>query len=87
MWAVSVDVEISDPEAARTILPGVVEMVRQVPGFVSGYWVQLDDGNGTSVVIVDTEENARANPPVEGESPGDGVTFSRVRIGEVVAQA
>ena len=87
MWAVATDVEISDTEAARDLLPNVVSNVRKAPGFVTGHWVQLDQGQGTSLVIFDTEENARAGMPKEGDSPGPGVVFSRVRVGEVAGHA
>ena len=87
MWAVATDVEISDTEAARDLLPNVVSNVRQAPGFVMGHWVQLDEGQGTSLVIFDTEKNARAALPMQGDSPGPGVVFSRVRLGEVVGHA
>ena len=85
MWAIATDVKISDTQAARDLLPNVVSMVRQAPGFVTGHWVQLDEGQGTSLVVFDTEENARAGLPKEGDSPGPGVVFSRVRVGEVAA--
>ena len=87
MWAVATDVDISDTGAARDLLPNVVSIVRQAPGFVAGHWVQLDEGHGTSLVVFDTEENARAGMPKEGDSPGPGVIFSRVRVGEVAAHA
>jgi hypothetical protein len=87
MWAVATDVEISDPQTAQTLLPNVVSNVRQAPGFVTGHWVQLDEGQGTALVIFDTEENARAGLPEEGGSPGPGVVFTRVRVGEVAAHA
>jgi hypothetical protein len=87
MWAVAADVEINDMEAARDLLPNVVSLVRQAPGFVTGHWVQLEGGQGTSLVIFDTEEHARAGVPKEGDSPGPGVVFSRVRVGEVAAHA
>jgi len=87
MWAIATDVKISDTQAARDLLPNVVSMVRQAPGFVTGHWVQLDEGQGTSLVVFDTEENARAGLPKEGDSPGPGVVFSRVRVGEVAAHA
>jgi hypothetical protein len=87
MWAVATDVEISDTEAAQALLPNVVSMVKQAPGFVTGHWVQLAGNEGTALVIFDTEEQARAGLPKEGDSPGPGVVFRRVRVGEVAAHA
>jgi hypothetical protein len=87
MWAIATDVEISDSKAAQDLLPDVVSRVRAAPGFVTGHWVQLDEGHGTALVIFDSEENARAGVPKEGDSPGPGVVFSRVRVGEVAGHA
>jgi len=87
MYAVVATVDITDSEAAITALADqVVPMVKQAPGFVSGTWIQIDEGHGTSVVVFETEEQARAGAPeVGGGSPG--VTFTSVMFGEVVGHA
>ncbi len=86
MHAVVVEVEINDPEAARQGLADVVSTVTAAPGFVAGYWVRLDDGHGTSVVVFESEAQARAAaPPADGGAPG--VTMTSVAIGEVLASA
>ncbi|HEY2597390.1 MAG TPA: hypothetical protein VGJ79_02815 [Candidatus Dormibacteraeota bacterium] len=60
--------------------------MKQAPGFVGAYWVRLDENHGTSVVVFETEEQARAGAPeVGGGSPG--VTFISVTFGEVVGHA
>jgi hypothetical protein len=87
MHAVVVDVEIHDREEARKGLEEqVLPMIKSAPGFVAGYWIQLDDTHGTSVVVCDTEENALAGAPEQGGS-SPGVTFTRVVHGEVLASA
>jgi hypothetical protein len=87
MHAVVVDVEIHDQEAARSGLEEqVLPMVKGAPGFVAGYWVTLDDTHGSSIVVFETKEQALAGAPEEG-STGQGVTFTRVVDGEVVASA
>ena len=87
MYAVVATVDITDSEAAAKGLDEqVIPMVKQAPGFVGGYWVQLDEGHGTSVVVFDTEEQARAGAPtVGGGMPG--VTFTSVAFGEVAGHA
>lgn len=87
MYAVVATVAITDSEVAVSALADqVVPMVKQAPGFVSGYWIQLDEGHGTSVVVFETEDLARAGAPeVGGGSPG--VTFTSVMFGEVVGHA
>jgi hypothetical protein len=87
MFAVVVSVEVTDREAAGNQLEEqVIPMIKQAPGFVAGYWVAHDEGHGTSVVVFETEEQARAGAPeVGGGSPG--VTFTDVKFGEVIAHA
>jgi hypothetical protein len=87
MHAVVVDVEIHDADAARSGLEEqVLPMVKGAPGFVAGYWVGLDDTHGTSIVVFETKEQALAGAPEEGGT-GQGVTFTRVIDGEVLASA
>ena len=85
MHAVVVNVEVNDQEAAtKGLEEDVIPMVKQAPGLVGAYWIQLDDGTGTSVVVFETEEQARNGAPERGSS-GRGVTFTSVEIGEVIA--
>ena len=88
MYAVLATVDISDA-AARTkaLEEQAVPAVRRAPGFVAAYWVRLDDGQGASLVIFETEQQARSGAPEEGTSVRDWATFTSVRIGEVVARA
>jgi hypothetical protein len=87
MHAVVVDVEIHDPEQARKGLEEqVLPMIKNAPGFVAGYWIRLDDGHGTSIVVFETKEGALAGAPKQGGG-SPGVTFTRVVDGEVLASA
>ena len=86
MHAHVVNVDITDSDAARKNLEEVVANVKAAPGFVAGYWVQLDDSHGTSIAVFETEEQARAvAPPVGGGM--DGVTITGVQVGEVLGSA
>ena len=87
MHAVVVKVTIGDREAAQQRLDqDVVPQVSQAPGFQAGYWTWKDN-NGLSMVIFDSEENARAGAQrVEGGVP-EGVTLEGVEVREVVASA
>jgi heme-degrading monooxygenase HmoA len=87
MHAVVATVDITDGETAtKALAEQVIPMVKQAPGFVGAYWVRLDEGHGTSVVVFETEDQARAGAPeVGGGSPG--VTFTSVTIGEVAGHA
>ena len=87
MHAVVVNVTINDPDAATTALRDqVVPQVKGAPGFVAGYWIGLEGGRGTSVVVFESEDAARSAAS-QAQSPGDFVTFDSVAVGEVVANA
>jgi hypothetical protein len=87
MWAVVVDVEIKDLSVAvKGVTDQVIPMVSQSPGFVGGYWIRLDDGSGTSVVLYETESQAREAAPPEGiDSPG--VKMTAIKVGEVIGHS
>ena len=79
MHAVVVDVRLIDEEQARKALhERVIPMVSASPGFVSGVWLDAEDGRGHSIAVFDSEDAARAiveqmraapvNPAVEVES-------------------
>jgi hypothetical protein len=57
MHAVVVKVAISQPDPTR--LREVVVRVKQMPGFVAGYWTR-EGSEGLSMVVFDSEEHARA---------------------------
>jgi antibiotic biosynthesis monooxygenase (ABM) superfamily enzyme len=84
---VAVTIEGDVEKAQANLRENVVPMVRQSPGFVAGYWMEPQDGNGWSVVVFDTEEHARAAAPEQGSSPGPGVTIKHVQFAPVVAHA
>jgi hypothetical protein len=88
-----VDLSQSDrEESLKNLRDVVVPQVSQTPGFKSGVWlapVGPEAMNGTSVVVFETEENARAAAaqiPV-GATVGPGVTVESVEVREVAASA
>jgi hypothetical protein len=50
-------------EATKSLQEQVVPVVRAQPGFVAGYWFEARDGKNHSVVLFQTEEQARAAAP------------------------
>ena len=87
MHAVVPNVKVNNPDAATAALRDqVVPQVSGTPGFVAGYWVRLDAGRGTSLVLFASEDAARA-AAAQAELPGDFGTFDSVEVGEVVANA
>jgi hypothetical protein len=88
MHAVVVRVSLSDDDSAslEELRNEVVPRVTQAPGFETGYWVRLDgEKAGTSVIVFDSEENARNAS--ERFQPPAGVTLQSMEVGEVVASA
>lgn len=92
MFALVVEVAIEanrTADAEKMLNEIVVPAVKATPGFVSGTWLQSDDGlTGTTILLFDTEEAARAaaaNAPRPPE--GSGVTASRFEAMRIAAQA
>lgn len=85
---VSVHVEPAAQEAAQAMLgEQIVPMVAASPGFVAGYWLEPRDDVGLSVLVFDTEENARAAAPAVGPAPAPGATVKDVDFRAVIASA
>ena len=93
MNAVVVRVTFNDVEAAETMLnQEVVPMVKEIPGFVAGWWTRaLDKSNGLGVMIFDSEETAQGVKQrlesQEGAAGNDAVNFQGAEVREVVANA
>jgi hypothetical protein len=91
MFAAFVTVSIDpgkESEAKAMLTDEVVPMVKQSEGLIAGYWGGPNGGKGLSMVLFDTEENARAAvPPVGLRPPGSPVTVESVDIREVIATA
>jgi hypothetical protein len=71
--------------AAEALMNDILPRVRSAPGFVAGYWLEPADGQGFSIVLFETEEQARETaPPVSSwAAPGiaiSGVEFRRVAV-------
>jgi hypothetical protein len=75
------------PAAAQALVNDILPTVRSARGFVSGYWLEPTDGNGFSVVLFETEEQARdATPPLSSWA-APGVTIRGVELRRVAATA
>ena len=89
MHAVVARSTLHDLERGAAFLRESMPRIKQAPGFISGTWVSLGKGDGTSMIIFESEEGAqawveqlKADPP-----PSEAVTIHTVEIGEVVEQA
>jgi hypothetical protein len=88
MYAVITDVLISDTEAAqRELRENVVPMVKQIPGFVSGVWMENGEGKGHSIVVFENEGAAKAVAEQLPSRLPAAVTLDGISVREVVASA
>jgi hypothetical protein len=69
------------PAAANALVSDILPTVRSAPGFIAGYWMEPAGGQGFSIVVFETEEQARdAVPPVTSwDTPGVSITGTDVR--------
>ena len=94
MHALVVRVTIHNADRTREVLNSqVVPGVSGAPGFKTGYWTWATgagETNGLSMIIFDSEENARAAgdriSAIAADSRDD-VTLDGVEVREVVASA
>jgi hypothetical protein len=94
MPALVVRVTIHNADRTREVLNSqVVPQVSGAPGFETGYWTWSAGGaelNGLSMIVFDSEENARAAGDrinaIAADAPDD-VTLDGVEVREVVASA
>jgi hypothetical protein len=90
MHAVLMTVAIEPAEldqAQKTLQEEIIPMVSAASGFVAGYWLEPANGQGVSLVVFDTEEQARQTAPPAGVSPTPGVTITSVEFPSVTASA
>ena len=90
MHGVIVNVTINDVERGMAMLrEEVVPRASQAPGFVAGYWLKSEDNKGMSVLVLESEEQARALAQmIESDGPpSDAVKLEGVEVREVMAHA
>jgi hypothetical protein len=86
-----VNAEEAHKEAAREMLNRIAVPGARADGAKGGYWLEPKDGRGVSIVVFETEAEARAVADrfQVGQSPGpdapEGITFRTVEVREVIA--
>jgi hypothetical protein len=75
------------PAAAESLVNDILPTVRSAPGFVAGYWLEPADGHGFSIVLFETEEQARRTAPPASSWTAPGVTIRDVELRRVAASA
>ncbi len=87
MHARVIHANISDlAEAKRGLDKDVIRGIKGSRGFLGAYFVAIDESQGISIEVFESEELARATSPPEGaEAPG--VTVRTIQFGEVIGSA
>ena len=75
------------PAAAEALMSDILPRVRSASGFVAGYWLEPADGQGSSIVLFETEEQARAAAPPLSSWAAPGVVITDVEFRRVAATA
>jgi hypothetical protein len=75
------------PAAARSLVNDILPALRSAPGFVAGYWLEPADGEGFSILLFETEEQARETAPPASGWAAPGVTITGVEFRRVAANA
>lgn len=86
MHAVVVRVTLSGEADPTALREQVVPRVSQMPGFVAGYWTR-EGTSGLSMVVFESEQNARAGSEQVPSMLPDDVTLESNEVREVVAHA
>ena len=75
------------PAGASALVNEILPAVRSSPGFIAGYWLEPADGQGFSIVLFESEEEARQTAPPVGDWIAPGVTIRDVEFRRVAATA
>ena len=93
MYALFTEVNAEDAqkEAGREMLNRIVVPGAKADGAKGGYWLEPKNGRGVSIVVFETEAEARAvadrfeiGQPPAPDAP-EGITFRTVEVREVIA--
>jgi hypothetical protein len=79
---------IGDFDQARKFLrEEAIPRLSQIPGFVSGHWVRLDENTGASLILFESEEAAQQAAERFQANPPPTVTPMSIEVGEVLENA
>ncbi|MES4906294.1 MULTISPECIES: hypothetical protein [unclassified Streptomyces] len=71
------------PAAAAALMDDILPRICSAPGFLSGHWLEPVDSRGFSMIVFETEEQARAATPPAAEWTAPGVTIESVEFRRV----
>jgi hypothetical protein len=73
------------PAAASVLTNDILPTVHAAPGFVAGYWLDPEDGQGFSIVLFESEAQARQSVPPLSNWAAPGVSINSVDFRRVAA--
>jgi hypothetical protein len=73
------------PAAAAVLTNDILPVLCAAPGFIAGYWLDPSDGQGLSMVVFESEEQARQSVPPASNWDAPGVTIESVVFRRVAA--
>lgn len=71
------------PAAAGALMNDILPKITSAPGFVAGYWLEPAEGQGQSILMFETEEQARDASRLTTEGDVPGITINSVDIRRV----
>lgn len=89
MYVVFVKVQIKPAradEAVAALRAEIIPQVEAAPGFVKGIWFG-DDSSGHSVMLFESEEQARQMAPMVSAAPDDSISIEEVKVYQLHAEA
>jgi hypothetical protein len=75
------------PAAAKALTSDILPRIQSASGFVAGYWLEPVDGQGFSIVLFETEEQAREAAPPASSWAAPGIAITSVDFRRVAATA
>jgi hypothetical protein len=75
------------PAAAAALTNDILPRVCSAPGFAAGYWLEPVDSKGFSMVLFETEDQARSSVPPISDWVAPGVTIDGVDVRRVAVNA
>jgi hypothetical protein len=75
------------PAAAEALVSDILPRVSSASGFVAGYWLEPAEGQGFSIVLFETEDQAREAAPPVSSWAAPGIVITDVEFRRVAATA
>jgi hypothetical protein len=73
------------PAAAATLTSDILPTLQMAPGFISGYWLDPDEGRGFAMILFETEAQGRQALPPLNDWTAPGVVIENVDFRRVAA--